>query len=67
MIAAEGSCQIPIAAHAVRDGDEIHLRAMLAEPDGSRPRWREVRAAWPTSHEAAAEIGRAVGQELRVG
>jgi hydroxymethylbilane synthase len=31
-----GSCQIPLAAHAVTDGDALHMRAMVATPDGSR-------------------------------
>ena len=31
-----GSCQTPLAAHAVMDGGQIWLRASLALPDGSR-------------------------------
>ncbi|MFS2016328.1 hydroxymethylbilane synthase, partial [Massilia sp. CT11-108] len=31
-----GSCQIPLAAHATVDGDTLHLRAMVATPDGRR-------------------------------
>jgi len=30
------SCQIPLAAHATVDGDTLHLRAMVATPDGRR-------------------------------
>lgn len=31
-----GSCQIPLAAFATVDGDQMHLRAMVATPDGTR-------------------------------
>lgn len=31
-----GSCQIPLAAFATIDGDTMHLRAMVATPDGRR-------------------------------
>lgn len=31
-----GSCQVPLAAFATVDGDTMHLRAMVAMPDGSR-------------------------------
>jgi hydroxymethylbilane synthase len=31
-----GSCQIPLAAHATLEGDQMRLRAMVATPDGRR-------------------------------
>jgi hydroxymethylbilane synthase len=31
-----GGCQVPIACYAELDGDELHLRALVGEPDGSR-------------------------------
>ncbi len=31
-----GSCQTPLAAHAIIDNDEVWLRASIALPDGSR-------------------------------
>jgi hydroxymethylbilane synthase len=31
-----GSCQVPLAAHATVDGATLHLRAMVATPDGRR-------------------------------
>ena len=31
-----GSCQIPLAAFATVDGTQMHLRAMVATPDGTR-------------------------------
>jgi hydroxymethylbilane synthase len=33
-----GGCQVPIGAHAVLDGSQIHLRAFVSEPDGSNVR-----------------------------
>jgi hydroxymethylbilane synthase len=30
-----GSCQVPLAAFAQVDGATLHLRALVAEPDGS--------------------------------
>jgi hydroxymethylbilane synthase len=40
-----GSCQIPLAAFATVDGDTMHLRAMVATPDGSRMASAELRGA----------------------
>lgn len=34
--ALEGGCQVPVGALATMRGDEIHLRGMVAAPDGSR-------------------------------
>ncbi len=65
LIAVEGSCQIPVAAHAERHGDELRLRALLAEPDGSNLRREEVRCAWPETLQRAQDIGASVGRALR--
>jgi hydroxymethylbilane synthase len=35
------SCQIPLAAHAVVSGGQMHLRAMVATPDGRRSAFAE--------------------------
>ncbi len=32
----EGGCQVPIAAHAVLDGETLNLRGLVGEVDGSR-------------------------------
>jgi hydroxymethylbilane synthase len=37
-----GSCQIPLAAHATVDGASMHLRAMVATPDGTRSAFAEL-------------------------
>jgi hydroxymethylbilane synthase len=65
MAAVEGSCRLPVAAYAVRAGGEIHLRGMLADPDGTNLRRGERRAAFPTDEKEAARIGRDLGDELR--
>lgn len=69
MAAAEGSCRLPIAAYAVRDGDTLHLRALLAESDLSRPRRGERRIAWPgdAGGDEAHRVGLDLGRELRFG
>ena len=67
MTAVEGSCQVPVAAYAVRDGEELFLRAMLAEADGTRARFGETRAAFPGETAAAFEIGAALGRRLKSG
>jgi hydroxymethylbilane synthase len=63
--AVEGNCQIPVAAYAERQGPELWLRALLAEPDGTRLRRREQRAAWPASADAARTLGYKLGHALR--
>ncbi|RYE92289.1 MAG: hydroxymethylbilane synthase [Myxococcales bacterium] len=65
MLAADGSCQVPIAAHARRDGDRLVLRAMLADPDGSRPRFADQTSPWPADERAAHDLGHEVGLRLR--
>jgi hydroxymethylbilane synthase len=66
MIALEGDCKTPLGAHAVRDGETMRLRAFVSEPDGTRLRRGEERVAWPASEEAAAALGRALGDRLRI-
>ncbi len=65
MKAVEGSCQVPVAAYAVREGDVLFLRGMLAEPDGSRARFRDVRTHWPDGEHEAFAVGLGLGAELR--
>jgi hydroxymethylbilane synthase len=65
MLAVEGSCQVPVAGYAVREGAELWLRGLLAEADGSQLRTADERAAWPTTPEEAFEIGRRLGQRLK--
>jgi len=41
--ALEGGCQVPVAGYAVLNGEELHLRGLVGEPDGSRVVYGEVR------------------------
>jgi hydroxymethylbilane synthase len=65
LVAVDGSCQVPVAAHAEHVGDQLHLRALLAEPDGSNLRREELRCPWPETLQRAQEAGMAVGRALR--
>lgn len=65
MRAVEGSCQLPIAAFAVRAGQELWLRALLAEPDGSKLRRNEGRVAYPKDEAEAERFGFELGKALR--
>jgi hydroxymethylbilane synthase len=65
MAAVDGSCRLPVAAYAVHAGGEIHLRGMLADPDGTHVRRGERRAAFPASVAEAEALGRDLGAELK--
>ncbi|TAJ25198.1 MAG: hydroxymethylbilane synthase [Reyranella sp.] len=57
----DGSCRTPIAGHAVLTGDDLHLRGLIARPDGS-----EVVATERRGKAAdAAAMGADAGQELK--
>ena len=53
-----GGCQVPIGGYAVIDGASIHLRAIVASPDGSRIIRGERTGA------DAVSLGEALGREL---
>jgi hydroxymethylbilane synthase len=65
LVAVDGSCQVPVAAHAEHVGDQLRLRALLAEPDGSNLRREELLCPWPETLQRAQEAGTAVGRALR--
>ncbi len=52
-----GACQTPVAAHAVVHGDHLHLRGLVALPDGSSM------VAW----EGEAPVGKACALGVAVG
>lgn len=64
MLAINGNCTTPVAAFGLRQGSSLFLRAFLAEPDGSRPRSVQTTTPFPETPEAAAEIGRRLGEGL---
>lgn len=53
-----GGCQVPIGGHATVDGAVIHLRAIVAAPDGSKILRAELSGSDPT------RIGIELGQKL---
>ncbi len=57
----DGSCRTPIAGHAVLDGDQLWLRALVARPDGSEVLTTERRG---TAGDGEA-MGVDAGHELR--
>jgi len=65
MRAIEGNCQTPVAAYAVREGSQIWLRALLADPDGENLRKNQIRAPWPANNEEATSLGETLGRTLR--
>ena len=67
MAAVDGSCRLPVAAYAVRRGDELYLRGMLADPDGTHLRRGERTVAYPGSAAEAERLGRDLGAELKHG
>jgi hydroxymethylbilane synthase len=65
MTAVEGDCKTPVAAYAERRGDEMLLRGLLAEEDGSRLRRDEIRVPWPTDLNEAHQLGLDLGKRLK--
>lgn len=56
----EGGCQVPIGGYAELTGDELYLRGMVGEPDGSRLLRAEIRG----SAAQAEELGAKLAQQL---
>jgi len=66
MVGAGADCHVPFGAYARPEGGELHLAAMLANPDGSGLRRIENVQPWPGSEERAQAIGREAAAALRV-
>jgi hydroxymethylbilane synthase len=65
LVALQGDCKTPLAAHAERRGERLRLRAFAANPDGTAMRRGEREAAWPAREEDARALGLDLGAELR--
>ena len=61
LAALGGSCHTPIAAHAVVDGDTIHVRGVVVRPDGGV----RVEASLTGAASAAEEVGYDLARALR--
>ena len=51
-----GGCQVPIAGYAVLEDDQIYLRGLVGEPDGSRILRDEVRGPAAQARELGVEL-----------
>lgn len=56
----EGGCQIPLAAHAVAQGEGLRLKARVGKPDGSLL----LSAEGEGKRDEAEELGRRVAEDL---
>jgi hydroxymethylbilane synthase len=56
----QGGCQVPIAGHATLDGDLLHLRGLVGDPNGSRT----LRAHAAGRRGEAEALGTAVAEAL---
>ena len=52
----EGGCQVPIACYAIHQGDELWLRGLVAEPDGSLVLSGEIRGPASTGESMGVEL-----------
>lgn len=55
-----GGCQVPIACYAILEGEQLWLRGLVGEPDGSRL----LRAEQRRSTEDAERLGIEVAEAL---
>lgn len=55
-----GACQVPVAGHAVIEGDRLSMQAMVGAPDGSRM----VRGQITGAARDAAKLGEALAEDL---
>ncbi|UCH39292.1 MAG: hydroxymethylbilane synthase [Gammaproteobacteria bacterium] len=51
-----GGCQVPIAGYAVMEGDQLYLRGLVGEPDGSKILRAEVRGSSANAHALGVEL-----------
>ncbi len=58
--ALEGNCQIPLAGHCVVVQDQLHLTALVANPDGSQVIRREATSTRPD----AEYLGKSIAQQI---
>jgi hydroxymethylbilane synthase len=65
LVALGGDCKTPLAAYAHRSGQQLRLRAFVANPDGSGRRSAEREIPWPSGESAARDLGLDLGRELQ--
>lgn len=62
-----GSCSVPLAAHAILDGDSMRLNAAWGDPEGIQPLVQVEQTATVTTLEQAEALGAEVAQRLQAG
>ncbi|WP_317889316.1 hydroxymethylbilane synthase [Undibacterium oligocarboniphilum] len=62
-----GSCQIPLAAYATVSGSQMHLRGMVATPDGSRIAQAEVHGVADQFEALGAQLADALSAQDAAG
>jgi len=63
--AVEGDCRTPVAVFAERHGQDLRLRALLAHPDGTHPRWRDTTIPWTSDLPALTAWAHELGLQLK--
>jgi len=51
-----GGCQVPIAGHAVLQGEQVYLRGLVGEPDGSEILRAEIRGSRAQAHQLGVDL-----------
>lgn len=51
-----GGCQVPIAGYAVLEQDQLYLRGLVGEPDGSKILCAEIRGHSSAAHELGVQL-----------
>jgi hydroxymethylbilane synthase len=51
-----GGCQVPIACHGIVDGEDLYLRALVGEPDGSNIVSGEIRGSVNDAEKLGTEL-----------
>jgi hydroxymethylbilane synthase len=58
-----GSCQVPLAAYATVEGGTLHLRAMVATPDGKRMASAELRGPAAAPEQLGEQVSALLQQQ----
>jgi hydroxymethylbilane synthase len=64
LVALDADCKTPLAAYGQLSGQQLRLRAFVANPDGSGRVSGERDAPWPSTESAAHDLGLDLGREL---
>lgn len=60
-----GSCSMPLAAYAIWEGEQLHIRAIWGDPEGIKPLARAERTAPVADLTTAVALGEAVARDLQ--